>query len=281
MASRDRERELARAHYERQQANRRSAEEQRRRRNAVVAAVLAVAVVLGAVVWLALARDGGSELAAVPDPGETAAQDPAAESPPAEDEAAAPPGICPDATPTSAADQTYDAPPEDVLTEGADYVATLATNCGDIVIDLVEDAAPATVGSFVFLAEEGYFDSTACHRLTTTGIQVLQCGDPTGTGTGGPGYTLPDENLPEDEQGGYPVGTVAMANTGQPGTGGSQFFIVYGDTPLPPLYTVFGTVTEGLDIVQEVAEAGLAPGSDVAPAQPVVIEDVEITEQGT
>ena len=108
------------------------------------------------------------------------------------------------------------------------------------------------------LAEQGYFDATPCHRLTTQGIFVLQCGDPTGTGTGGPGYSFDDE-LSGDET--YPAGTLAMANAG-PNTNGSQFFIVYEDTQLPPAYAVFGTVDEaGIKIVQEVAEKGTDTGA--------------------
>lgn len=105
------------------------------------------------------------------------------------------------------------------------------------------DAAktPQTVNSFKSLADKGFFDNTKCHRLTTEGIFVLQCGDPEGTGKGGPGYTIADENLDalgKADQNGqvvYPAGTVAMANTGQPGSGGSQFFLVYKDSPLAPL----------------------------------------------
>jgi peptidyl-prolyl cis-trans isomerase B (cyclophilin B) len=105
---------------------------------------------------------------------------------------------------------------------------------------------------------------------------VLQCGDPTGSGSGGPGYQFGEENLPADAENNYPAGTVAMANAG-PGTNGSQFFLVYEDTTLPPSYTVFGTITEGLDVVRTVAEAGVeGGGGDGAPAQPVSIERVEI-----
>jgi peptidyl-prolyl cis-trans isomerase B (cyclophilin B) len=123
----------------------------------------------------------------------------------------------------------------------------------------------------LWLAGEGYFDSTVCHRLTTEGIYVLQCGDPTATGTGGPGYTVPDENLPAEGGVNYPAGTVAMANAG-PGTAGSQFFLVYQDTTLPPNYTIWGTVTSGLDVVERIAGAGVSGGgSDGAPAAPIGI----------
>jgi peptidyl-prolyl cis-trans isomerase B (cyclophilin B) len=158
------------------------------------------------------------------------------------------------------------------------YTATIVTNCGTITVELDGKNAPHTVNSFAFLAGKHYFDNTPCHRLTTSGIFVLQCGDPTGTGTGGPGYTIPDENLNGAT---YPAGTVAMANTGQPHTGGSQFFFVYADTPLPPQYTPFGKVVSGLDILKAVAKKGAddsnGPG-DGAPNQPVVIESFTVAK---
>ena len=151
----------------------------------------------------------------------------------------------------------------------------MTTNQGTITIELDAEAAPCTAGSFTSLAQQGYFDDTECHRLTTEGIFVLQCGDPSGTGGGGPGYQFADE-LSGDET--YPAGTLAMANAG-PNTNGSQFFIVYDDTPLPPLYTVFGTIDDaGLEVVRKVAEAGSdeanAPG-DGAPLEQVVVESVK------
>ena len=133
------------------------------------------------------------------------------------------------------------------------YTARVVTNCGTIIVALDGKHAPHTVNSFSFLASKGYFTNTPCHRLTTSGIFVLQCGDPTGSGSGGPGYTLPDENLKGAT---YPAGTVAMANTGQPHTGGSQFFFVYANTNLPPQYTPFGHVTAGLDVLTRIAKAG-------------------------
>jgi peptidyl-prolyl cis-trans isomerase B (cyclophilin B) len=154
------------------------------------------------------------------------------------------------------------------------YTATIKTNCGTIVVALDGKNAPHTVNSFSFLAGKGYFDNTPCHRLTTSGIYVLQCGDPTGTGTGGPGYQFKDENLNGAK---YPAGTVAMANAG-PNTNGSQFFFVYADTQLPPSYTPFGTVKSGLDVLQRIAKAGSNPPGDGAPTQPVVIESFTVTK---
>jgi peptidyl-prolyl cis-trans isomerase B (cyclophilin B) len=122
-----------------------------------------------------------------------------------------------------------------------------------------------------YLAKQKYFDNTQCHRLTTSGIFVLQCGDPKGNGTGGPGFSFADENLPTGANGVYKAGTVAMANSG-PNTNGSQFFLVYKDSPLPANYSVWGTVTGGMDILTGIADAGVANGTgDGAPAQKVVI----------
>jgi peptidyl-prolyl cis-trans isomerase B (cyclophilin B) len=151
------------------------------------------------------------------------------------------------------------------------YVATLTTNQGAIVIKLDAVNAPCTVNSFAFLSDMKYFDSTACHRLTTAGIFVLQCGDPTGSGGGGPGYEFADENLAGAV---YPAGTVAMANAG-PGTNGSQFFLVYRDTTLAPKYTPFGTITGGLAVIQKIAAAGSDNSNHAGDGKPNL--PVEIT----
>jgi len=154
------------------------------------------------------------------------------------------------AKPTAA--QSYAAEPPLSIARTT-YSATIATTCGTLTVALDGGKAPHTVNSFAFLAAKRYFDGSTCHRLTTSGIYVLQCGDPTGAGSGGPGYTIPDENL---KGAAYPAGTIAMANTGQPHTGGSQFFLVYRDTALPPQYTPFGRVTAGLDVLRRIAAAG-------------------------
>jgi peptidyl-prolyl cis-trans isomerase B (cyclophilin B) len=132
------------------------------------------------------------------------------------------------------------------------YIAKLHTTQGLIVIKALTAEAPCTTFSFRFLAERHYFDRTHCHRLTIQGIFVLQCGDPTGTGSGGPGYRFNDENLTGAT---YPAGTVAMANAG-PNTNGSQFFFVWKNTSLPPLYTPFATVIKGMKVLLKIAAAG-------------------------
>ncbi len=165
-------------------------------------------------------------------------------------------------------------PPAAATVDG-EVQAAIETSAGPLNATMDAAAAPCTVGSFVSLAEQGYFDATKCHRLTTFNIFVLQCGDPTATGTGGPGYTIPDE-LAGDET--YPAGTLAMAKTSAPDSGGSQFFVVYEDTTLPPEYTVFGTIDEAsTDVVRDVAAAGTETGGpDGAPKTPVEIESVTI-----
>jgi peptidyl-prolyl cis-trans isomerase B (cyclophilin B) len=160
----------------------------------------------------------------------------------------------------------------------ASYQATIATNRGTIDINLLNSKATCTVNSFVHLAEQNYFNNTKCHRLTTESIYVLPCGDPTGTGTGGPGYEFGSENLKGAT---YPAGTLAMANTGQPNSNGSQFFLVYKNTPLPASYTPFGTITQGLPVIDAIAKAGSDNSNgagDGHPKENVVIDTVTIRQ---
>jgi peptidyl-prolyl cis-trans isomerase B (cyclophilin B) len=184
---------------------------------------------------------------------------------------------------TTEARANHELPDPDVA-EDRTWTVTLHT-CAtgadrDITLELDGAAAPQAVASFVSLAGAGYFDGTGCHRLTTAGIYVLQCGDPTFTGGGSPGYEFgPVENAPEDDV--YPAGTVAMARQGGNGESmGSQFFLVYEDSQIQSDeaggYTVFGEITSGLDIVRAVADEGVADGAtDGEPAGPVTIEGVE------
>jgi peptidyl-prolyl cis-trans isomerase B (cyclophilin B) len=160
-------------------------------------------------------------------------------------------------------------PPATAPTTGA-YTATLTTGQGAITIKLDAAKAPCTVNSFVYLAGKKYFDATTCHRLTTAGIFVLQCGDPTASGSGGPGYQFRDENLAGAT---YPAGTVAMANAG-PGTNGSQFFLVYKNTSLPPSYTPFGTITAGLDVITKIAAAGSDESNGPGDGKPKLAADI-------
>ena len=251
-ATNKRARELARAKEERRRARQAAAAARRKRRIrfTAIGAVLAVLLVsVGA--YLVSSRNSADA------PSADGPQPVASCQPPGEQQAT---------------QKTFDAPGDGGLGGAATATFTLQTNCADIVIAADAGTAPKTVDAMAFLANEQYFDATLCDRLTTDTIFVLQCGDPTGSGPGSPGFTLPDENLPKDTANNYPAGTVAMANSG-PGTSGSQFFIVYKDTMLPATYTIWGTVTAGLDIVEQVAQAGTADGgTDGAPLQSVMIQ---------
>ena len=151
-----------------------------------------------------------------------------------------------------------------------DKTFTLKTNCGDIVFTTFGSKAPLTVIAMSYLANNKYFDNSVCHRIVTQGIYIIQCGDPTASGSGGPAWSYPDENLPTGTGNTYPAGTVAMANSG-PNTNGSQFFFTYKDgSQLGPNYTIWGKVIKGLDILNYIASKGI--GADgTAPAQPFEI----------
>lgn len=177
--------------------------------------------------------------------------------------------------------------PEQVLKEGVDYAAVMHTSCGDIEMDLFEGEAPKTVNSFVFLAQEGFFDGLTFHRISAN--FVIQGGDPEGTGRGDPGYVVPDEFPKKGNE--YTFGTVAMANSG-PGTTGSQFFIVThlgpDDQPEPagldPLYSLFGQVTRSsYETIREIGRQEVVGGNDPTlaerPIAPVYIESIEIIER--
>ena len=155
--------------------------------------------------------------------------------------------------------------------------ATITTNFGDIGLTLDAASAPCTVNSFVSLAEQGFYDKTPCPRIgDQEGFGILQCGDPTGTGAGGAGYSFADE-LSGDET--YPAGTLAMANAG-PDTNGSQFFLVFRDSQFPPSYNVFGTIDDaGLDVLNKIAAEGndnANPAGGGAPNKDVTIEKVTV-----
>lgn len=187
------------------------------------------------------------------------------------------PTACGAETPPEPTEMTFDAPADMGIDPEASPVVTarIMTSCGPILIALDPAAAPETVNSFVFLADQGYFDGTVSHRVLP-GF-VVQAGDPTATGSGGPGYTIPDE-LPADDFT-YTTGTIAMANAG-PGTSGSQFFIMLADGQLPPDYSVFGTMVDGIDTLYSIAALPLGDnplsGEPSVPLETVYIESVEV-----
>ncbi|MQA85422.1 MAG: peptidylprolyl isomerase [Streptosporangiales bacterium] len=243
MSGKDRRRRLARQRYERQLRRRVEKRQRARRRNAVLASGVAVVLALGGVSYLGVRF--------------------------VQQRAAANTVEC-TYTRESGEQAKYVGRPPAKLDSPSAYRATITTNRGQIVIDLPARGAACTVNSFRFLAGKNFYDDTKCHRLTTEGIYVLQCGDPSGTGQGGPGYSFPDENLTGAT---YPRGTVAMANSG-PNTNGSQFFVVYRKGKLEPKYTPFGTVVKGLDIVEKVAEEGTTDLG--APRNDVIIKDIVV-----
>jgi peptidyl-prolyl cis-trans isomerase B (cyclophilin B) len=281
VSNEQRRRQLAREKYRRQQERRQTARRKARRRNAVIAAVLVVMIGAGAAVAATGALSKGKDkqdAAATPSAAPTTkAPDPCAKG------AAAAKGK-PDTK------LSWKKEPPLTIDKSAKYTMKLATTCGDITVAMDAAKAPHTVNSFDFLAAKGFFDHTKCHLLVDSGIYVLQCGDPTGTGSGGPGYTIPDENLkdPKLKGGVYPAGTVAMANrydgtdASTRNTGGSQFFLVYQDSKLPPDYTPFGTITGGMSVLNKIAKAGAAAPDpttgNTAPNATVIINKLTVTK---
>ncbi|MBY8867288.1 MULTISPECIES: peptidylprolyl isomerase [Streptomyces] len=272
-----RRRQLAREKFLRQQQRRTEARRKARVRNSVIASVLGVVVIAGAALYTTGALKSDKD--------DSKSNAGAEVSPSATSKA---PDPCAKPAAGSVKKLSWKKEPAMKIDTSAKYTMKLATTCGDIDIALKAGAAPHTVNSFDFLAGQGYFDHTKCHRLTTAGIYVLQCGDPQGQGTGGPGYTIPDENLKDKSLTGnvYPAGTVAMANqydasSGQGrNSGGSQFFLVYQDSQLPPNYTPFGTISEsGLKVLKKIAAAGENTGAgDGAPNATVVINKATVTK---
>lgn len=254
-------REAAKRKLERQQ-QRRIEQAHKRKRNVVITVVAVVAAVAVVAVVFASLPTGSAEPAPPPAAqAVTPASIPTEIAPMPKRQAPLPASInCtygPDPQGQTAAKPNNRPSATGVSTAGI-ATLTLQTADGAIPMTLDRALAPCTVNSMISLAQQGYFDSTTCHRLTTSpGLQVLQCGDPTAQGSGGPGYTTPDELVPGTK---YGRGMLAMANTGSPNSGGSQFFIVYGDgsaLDAAPNYTVFGSVgADGLRVVDEIAKRG-------------------------
>ncbi|MFP5068326.1 peptidylprolyl isomerase [Pseudonocardia nantongensis] len=277
MATNEQRREAAKRKLAAQQEHR-SERAAKRKRTTTIAAIGTVVVVVLAVAgfYAVTAAWSGSD-----DP--AAGGDSAAAGPDTSGLPTVPLPQRPTALPASV-DCSYPASPEQASTpvnppadgpvpaEGT-VPATLTTSAGPIDLTLDRALAPCTVNSFTNLIQQDYFNGTSCHRMTTSpGLQVLQCGDPTGRGSGGPGYSFADEVFPELT---YGRGLLAMANAG-PDTNGSQFFMIYGDAELPPNYTVFGSIgPEGLKTLDAVARAGESTGSgDGTPNTPVEIQGV-------
>jgi peptidyl-prolyl cis-trans isomerase B (cyclophilin B) len=281
--SKERARRRAREHHERQRQAR-IARHRKIRRWTLSGTI--VVLVAGLALGLSLAFVGGGTPKAAPKPKATASASASASASPTTTTAAvAEPAHHCAYTSTGGGKASLPAATPDW---SAAYTATISTNRGPIVIKLANSKATCTVNSFVHLAETNFWNSTQCHRVSdSSGLFMLQCGDPTAKasqalsctsatlGSGGPGYQFNDENLTGAT---YPAGTVAMANAGA-NTNGSQFFLVFANTTLSPAYTPFGTITAGLDILQNVAKAGttctMSAGGGV-PKEKVIINSVSI-----
>jgi peptidyl-prolyl cis-trans isomerase B (cyclophilin B) len=245
----DRQRAAARARLEKEMAERAAAAHKRRQRQAVIGSAIAVVVIAGVAVWLVTSlgsKDDKKSAASGPPAGTVACTWTPANA--------------------SAGGKVKDVgtPPKNAPNKGTDTM-TIDTNLGPITAKLDLTKVPCTGASFAYLASKKFWDNTKCHRLVNeASFKVLQCGDPFATGkgyrttdgTGGPSYTMAEENLPTDTNNPYPAGSIAMANTGQPGSTGSQFFICSENTKLPASYTLLGSITSGLDIIKGVVAAG-------------------------
>ena len=250
------------------------AEALRRRRNArFIGFVVIVAALTAAAIFVRPSEDDNAEGSRRVDRKGRAEAACGAEAPPTEE----PP--------------QYDEPPEPALEEGVDYRAVISTSCGQIALDLLEAKAPINVNNFVFLAREGFYDGLTFHRVELNAI--IAAGDPEGTGSGGPGYTIPNEYPDSPRE--YVYGTVGMANEG-PDTAGSEFFVIvhdpegedgYDAAGYRPDYTIFGKVdltdVESLDTLEKIAKVETKvsddPAEAVRPLVPVYIESVEILER--
>jgi peptidyl-prolyl cis-trans isomerase B (cyclophilin B) len=256
MATKKQSRAQQKRRYEQLQAKISARQTRRRRRQRIAAIVAVVLVVLtfgAAGIWALQSNDSTPPVA---EPTVTSS--------------------APEPTVTSSA-----LAPAPSFAEYRTWNATIDTNKGTITATLDGAAAPQAVSSFVYLAQQGYFNGTSCHRLVNYGAYLLQCGSPDGTGSDGPGYRFgPIENAPEDDV--YPAGTIAMARVGNDAySQGSQFFLVYEDSPIisdsAGGYTVFGAITSGLAILETIGAAGTSEGdNDGTPVEPVIINEVSV-----
>lgn len=251
MVNNKQRREAARRHLQRQLERRQEAERRRKKATQLIAGIVGLAVVAAAIIVTLVVTGGGDD-----------------ENPSAD-------GVTCTYTAGGTAAKDAAVPASTGVSNTGTQSVVIQTSNGAVAATLDKANAPCAVNSFLSLASQGYYDSTPCHRLTTGGLAVLQCGDPTGTGTGGPGYTFADELTGSEK---YTSGVIAMANSGA-NTNGSQFFLVYGDsTGLGPDYTILGSMDPaGLAVVQTVAAAGVVGGgTDGEPALATTIQGVTI-----
>lgn len=280
MATAKQRREAERRRIRRQTDRRRQQQHDRKRTNLIVS-VVGTIIVIGLVIGLLILTDGND----TPDP--QAGASPLATTAPTTVPTATGTASSASRTPTYPCSWTKTGtparkavPPSTTKPAKTGTVSlSVTTTQGSIQLRLDRSLAPCSVESFVSLVKQGYFNASPCPRITTANFFVLQCGDPTGTGAGGPGYSIPDEANGRET---YPAGTIAMARTEGAHSGGSQFFVVYKDSPRlqqgngQMQYTEIGTVTEGLDVVTRVAAGGAATGTDGTPNIPIAISRVSI-----
>ncbi len=277
----DRDRARDKRRYEKHQTKLDMRAAEARRNKQVLGVVLAMLLVIGGFVGVSLALNKDDKTVAAGQPsaqptGQPTEQASATATTPAVSVAGC---VTPPKVPTDKRTGTL---PDKLTAAGKTFVATVTTNCGVITMELDGAKAPQTVASFLGLARSGYWADSPCHRLTTSRIFVLQCGDPTGTGGGTPGYGFGVENAPADFT--FGPGTLAMARTTDPQSNGGQFFIVYMQTVLkdPAGYSIFGKITSGIDIVDKIAAAGATKpdaNGNTAPVQPISILKVDVTEK--
>jgi peptidyl-prolyl cis-trans isomerase B (cyclophilin B) len=277
----DRDRARDKRRYEKHQTKLDMRAAEARRNKQVLGVVLAMLLVIGGFVGVSLALNKDDKTVAAGQPsaqptGQPTEQASATATSPAVSVAGC---VTPPKVPTDKRTGTL---PDKLTAAGKTFVATVTTNCGVITMELDGAKAPQTVASFIGLARSGYWADSPCHRLTTSRIFVLQCGDPTGTGGGTPGYGFGVENAPADFT--FGPGTLAMARTTDPQSNGGQFFIVYMQTVLkdPAGYSIFGKITSGIDIVDKIAAAGATKpdaNGNTAPVQPISILKVDVTEK--
>jgi peptidyl-prolyl cis-trans isomerase B (cyclophilin B) len=271
-------REAARRHLERQLQRRVETDVKRKKRNLIVTIIASVVVVVVIVVVMVaiIHDDKKSKTAAAAGPTTTAtvSDTPTDSAPASTSSSAAAPvpqtaGPCGYSQTATTVTKSVGYPPDPSPTPTTNRVMSITTNKGALTMDLDASLAPCTVQSIAYLVGQGLYDNTSCFRLVTSGIFVLQCGDPSNNGTGGPGYQVKDENLDKVDY--SAVGTVAMANSG-PGTDGSQFFIIYKDssTSLGKDYTEIGKISAGMDIVQQVVAGGSDDANGTGDGKPKV-----------
>jgi cyclophilin family peptidyl-prolyl cis-trans isomerase len=272
MATEKQRREAQRRHLQRQLQRRRQ-QAARRRRNNVIASIIGALVIVGLVVFFVVQTndDDSTPAAAKSSTTKSASASPTASASSSAAVAAYP---CTWAASTGATvAKKVTKPSTTTPPKTGTVTVAVTTSQGPMTFTLDRAKAPCAVASFVSLAQQKYFDASPCHRLTTANsLYVLQCGDPTGTGQGGPGYQFGDELTGKEK---YTTGVLAMANAGA-NTNGSQFFIVYKNSTLAPSYTIFGSVTKGLAVVDKVAAKGANPTGDGKPKLPITLTKVTV-----